>query len=746
MSGIALVLLDMGYKVSGSDIESSDLTEKIKADGGNIYEGHRASNLAKEVGLVVYSSSIPKENPEFKEALRRRIPVVQRAKVLGELLNRKKGIAVTGTHGKTTTTSLIATMFENLGKDPTVIIGGEVPLFKGNAKSGRGEYLVAEADESDGSFLHLKPFYSVITNIEMEHIDYYKTLGDAIACYSRFAGNTKKGGTLFFNHDDKNTARAIRNFTGRLRSFGFSDSSDIRPKNIRMNEFSSSYYCVYKGKTLGRVELSIPGRHNILNSLAAILVGLEAGFDFKNIAEAIKDFRGTKRRFDLRADADGVMLIDDYAHHPTEIRAVLDACNNWKNRRVIAVFQPHRYTRTLFLADEFGECFKGADTLILTDIYAASERPIKGVSVKNIYDKVKENGMKNVFMMKKEKIPGYILKMKKPGDMILVMGAGDVKEVSNILCENMNGTKGSSGKYKDELQKLIKGTIKFREPLSKHTTFRIGGPADYWVEPSDYKDLKSVLKFARSHKIPFFVLGGGSNVLARDMGFNGIIINLNAPYFKSVTFDGDMVKIGAGYGVPALVRLSCEKGLRGLESLVGIPGTVGGAICMNAGGWANPMFKNMGDVVRSLKVMDYEGNIKTLKREGLKFGYRTSNLNNCVILEAVLKLEKSKKDILVSSSSKFLKMKREKQVLDMPSAGCVFKNPVNFQLTCGQMIDMLGLKGKTVGGAQISEKHANFIINKKGAKCGDVLKLIEFVKDRVAKNYKVPLELEVKVI
>ena len=438
MSALAMILLKMGKVVSGSDLEPNNLTEKLIREGGKIFIGHDTCHLPSEAEVLVYSSAINNSNPEIIEARKRNIPIVKRAQALAEILNKKKGIAVTGTHGKTTTTSLVSVMLENCSFDPTAIIGGEIELLGGNAKFGKGEYVVAEADESDGSFLYLKPLYSVITNIDMEHVDYYGTIDDAINSYSAFANNLKNLGALLYNGEDENIKKMLKNFKGRGESFGFSKGSDIYPYDIKMSEFRSSFQCVYKNEIMGRVFLRIPGRHNILNSLAAILVGLKMGIKFEDITNSIKDFTGTKRRFHLRADTGGVMLIDDYAHHPTEIRAVLDACRNWKNRRLIVIFQPHRYTRTKFLAEEFGRCFKGADKLILTDIYAASEEPIEGVSVKNIYDRVKIYGVSDVTMMSKESVAEHIMGLKKRGDMILVLGAGDIKEVANELSERLN--------------------------------------------------------------------------------------------------------------------------------------------------------------------------------------------------------------------------------------------------------------------------------------------------------------------
>lgn len=746
MSGIAKVLLEMGYKVSGSDLELNSLTSKIESIGGRVFKGHRPSNISKDTSVLVYSSAVSRDNPEMEEARRRKIKIAHRAEVLAELFNKKKGIAITGTHGKTTTTSLASVMLESARLDPTVIIGGEVDQFEGNAGLGKGEYLVAEADESDSSFIHMKPFYAVITNIEMEHIDHYKSLGDIISSCRSFIGNLKKGGMVFYNRDDANCRAALKDFDGKSSSFGFSADADIYPVDIKMDGFKTKFKCIYKGSSLGEVELNIPGTHNVLNALAVILVGLNMGLKFKEMSRGIKGFRGAKRRFQLRARKDDIMLIDDYAHHPTEIRAVLDTCRNWKKKRLVAIFQPHRYTRTKALADDFGRCFSGVDRLILTDIYAANEDAIKGVSVRNIYDRVRAGGLDDVMVLKKEDIPDFVMKSKRRGDMIVVMGAGNIKDVADELAKRFNESVSRGDNIVKKFKKLVKGKVKIREKLSTHTSFKIGGSADIWVEPKNYRDLSNILAYARSSKTPVFIMGNGSNILASDKGYEGIVISLADDFFKNINIKGRRVHVGAGYSLSKLVRISCENGLGGLESLVGIPGTVGGAIYMNAGGSTNPVFKNIGDLVRSLKVMDFKGRMKTLPSKELKFGYRSSNLTSYVILEAALKLDSSDKCTLTSRCSQFLRMKSEKQTLDMPSAGCVFKNPSGSQFTCGQMIDMLGLKGKRIGGAEVSGKHANFIVNKGGATCGDVLGMIKLIKGKVKSNYGIDLELEIKVI
>lgn len=746
MSGVAYVLTEEGYKVSGSDRELSSITRKLQEMGADIYEGHRASNLPKETSILVYSSSISKDNPEIVEAKRRGIKIVHRAEALGSIFNKKRGVAVTGMHGKTTTASIIAVMLERSGLNPTAIIGGEVGYLGGNAKSGKGTYAVAEADESDSSFLRLKPYYAVITNIEPEHMDHYKDMDAIKRSFGSFIGNIKKGGMLFYNCDDPVLSELAGRSGRRSESFGYSDKADMRAGSVKLEGFNTSFDCIYKGKKLGRISFNIPGRHNVLNGLAAVLVGLKAGLKFGRIVKSLKSFDGAKRRFQLRCDKNGVMIVEDYAHHPTEIRSVLEACRAWKGKRVIAVFQPHRYTRTKILARDFGRCFAGADKVILTDIYAASEKPIEGVTVKTIYDQVRDTGFKDVVMLNKEEIASYVENMARPGDMVLILGAGDIKTVADDLASMLGGAAGPADGALKDLKKIVKGKVSAGDMLKDHTSFKIGGPADIWAEPKDPSDLRAVLRYVKKKGIPSFVIGNGSNVLASDTGFKGVVIALSSPYFKKLTITGTKVRAGAGHSLSGLVRAVCSRGLGGLESLVGIPGTVGGAVFMNAGGYSNPIYRNIGEFVTSVKAMDYDGAIRTIRKDDIDFGYRRSNLDRYVILEVSFDLVKSDRKTLDSNCSHFLNIKRTKQALDVPSAGCAFKNPPDFQFTCGQMIDMLGFKGRKIGGAEVSARHANFIVNRSEATCRDVLSLVNAIKKAVKENYGIDLELEIKVI
>ena len=438
MSGIAQLLLAQGAQVSGSDLKHSPLIEKLKGLGAEIFIGHSSSNV-HNADLVVYSSAVGQDNPELLAAHSRGIAVLRRAQALDALANQKKAIAVTGAHGKTTTTSLISHILVNCGLKPTVCVGGELFSLNGNALLGKGEYFVLEADESDGSFLSLNPLYSVVTNIDREHLDYYRDLEHIARTFQKYMSNTKDEGCIFFCQDDANLARIARSLDKRTFSFGLTPEADIFAKDIKIKGASSRFSCIYQDRNLGEVILQIPGRHNICNALAAVAVGLEVGLEFKPIQDALASYSGVRRRLQLKLDEKDILIFDDYAHHPTEIRATLEALKNFKHKRILAVFQPHRYTRTKFLMEEFGSCFKGVDYLIVTDIYAASEAPIAGVSAKGICQKAQEAKIKSVRFLSKEDILEHLLKEIQPGDLVAIMGAGDITRIADALAKRLKG-------------------------------------------------------------------------------------------------------------------------------------------------------------------------------------------------------------------------------------------------------------------------------------------------------------------
>lgn len=437
MSGIARILLSKGLKVSGSDIKETKLLEDLRQLGVDVYLGHSPSNI-KGANLVVYSSAVSKDNPEIKEAKKHNIVVIKRAQMLAQLMQEKQVITVTGAHGKTTTTSLVSHLLLEAGLSPTVAIGGILRNLDLNAYLGRSDFFVAEADESDGSFLYYNPEYSIITNIDYEHIDYYQSFGNLVEAFRKFLNNTKDNGCAFCCSDDVNLKKILNDYKKRFILFGLSKDAHIYPSEIDLDGLKSSFNCVYNNKLVDRFILPLGGMHNIVNALSVIGLGLELGIDLEIIKKALSTYKGAKRRLETKLDSSKVLVLDDYAHHPTEIKATLLTLKYLNRRRIIAVFQPHRYTRTKLLLEEFGRSFAHANIVIVTDIYPAGEKPIENISAISIVDSIKNGGHPDVRYLPKERIVKYLLKITKPEDLIITLGAGDITKISDELAQNFS--------------------------------------------------------------------------------------------------------------------------------------------------------------------------------------------------------------------------------------------------------------------------------------------------------------------
>jgi len=442
MSAIARVMLDMGYHVSGSDIIQKDLTDKLRAKGAEIFIGHNESNLSG-ADLVVFSSDIPKNNIELLEAERQNIPLIHRSEMLARLLNEKKGIAVAGAHGKTTTSSMIALMMERNQLDPTFVIGGEVTNIGSNAKAGNGDYVVAEADESDGTFLQYYPHIAVVTNIEADHLENYDGIFENLKkAYYTFLQQVRSDGLAVVGYDDPYIREMLPELKCQYITYGLDPNSDMVAKDLEFIDRTSSFTVVYRGETLGKIQLSVPGQHNILNALATVVVGVEAGIPFLGIAEALQEFTGAKRRFQVIGEYNQMTVIDDYAHHPTEIQATISAAKASK-KRIIAVFQPQRYTRTFFLLDAFSRAFSEADEVVITSIYSpAGDYHIEGIDAEKLVELIKKNSNeKSIFFPTKAEVLEYLKEVAKPNDLILTMGAGDIWKVAYQLAEDWKESK-----------------------------------------------------------------------------------------------------------------------------------------------------------------------------------------------------------------------------------------------------------------------------------------------------------------
>ncbi|MFC2168934.1 UDP-N-acetylmuramate--L-alanine ligase [Acidobacteriota bacterium] len=427
MNGIAEVLLNRGYKVSGSDMSQNQATRRLSSLGAHIFFGHKTGQV---IGADVTSSAIDEKNVEVVEARKQKIPIIPRAEMLAELMRMKNGIAIAGSHGKTSTTSMIAEVLELAGLDPTIIVGGRLNTIGAHAKLGEGDFIVAEADESDRSFLYLSPFIAVLTNLDEEHLDQYKTVDEIKKTFVNFANKVPFFCPVVLCLDDANLQSLIPMLERRIITYGFSAQADIFAREPVFSDFSSTSTLYLKGEKVGQLKLNVPGIHSILNAMAAIAVGIDLNIPVDTILEALQKYSGIGRRFELKTTINDIMVVEDYAHHPTEIKATLEAAQGGWNRRIVAVFQPHRYSRLSFLMKEFGTAFNQADVLIISEVFPAGEQPIQDVSGKNLCKEIQEFGHKHVYFEAEiKKIPSLIKKLVKPNDLVLIMGAGSINSI-----------------------------------------------------------------------------------------------------------------------------------------------------------------------------------------------------------------------------------------------------------------------------------------------------------------------------
>lgn len=454
MSGIAEVLINLGYQVTGSDLKESEVSKRLAELGGRIFYGHRPEQVG-DAEVVVISSAVREDNPEVLEARRRKILVIPRAEMLAELMRLKHSIAVAGSHGKTTTTSMIATILHQAGLDPTAVIGGKLDSFGSGARLGTGDLMVVEADESDGSFLKLRPVIAVVTNVDREHLDHYGTFESLQASFLRFANEVPFYGLCVICTD----CQVLRGMAGAIErryvTYGVANDAEFRAVEIAQEKSGCGFDVIHQGRKLGRIVLGVPGRHNAVNALAAIAVAFELGVDYETAAKALANFKGVNRRFQVKGEAGGVTVVDDYGHHPTEIQATLAAASDWRPEkggqlpgRIVCGFQPHRYTRTKILGEEFAAAFDQAQVLVVTEIYSAGEEPIAGVSGRTLFDRIalhrSARGLETLFCATLAEMESALEKLLKPGDLFITVGAGNIWQAGEEVLKRISkriGTK-----------------------------------------------------------------------------------------------------------------------------------------------------------------------------------------------------------------------------------------------------------------------------------------------------------------
>jgi UDP-N-acetylmuramate--alanine ligase len=751
MSGLGHLLLDLGYKISGSDLAMNEEAEQLRSRGGQIFVGHDGAQVrSAPPALVIYSSAIRPDNPELLAAQEMGIPLARRGVVLAALARRQRGLCVAGMHGKTTTTALLAFALEQLQLKPSYAIGAVTSQLSPHARlvPNAEAFFIAEVDESDGTLREFQPEHAIVLNVDEEHLDYYSGLDSICLEFQQFALQTT--GQLVFCADDP---RLVKLFTGRPRavSYGFDQGADYRVELKRDTgksaeqkfQLTSEFQIWHQGQSLGEFSIRLVGAQNISNAAAVVALLHELRIEPAKIAESIRDFHGAQRRQQELYRDEHCRIFDDYGHHPTEIRATLKALRSLSPRRLLVAFQPHRYSRTQQLLQQFATCFQDADRLWLTEIYAASEPRIEGITGQTLADAIRAQGKAVEYVSSLAALPASVQAAVQPGDLVLFIGAGDITKAAHALADQLRrDAAGTSEKIWASLSaRLAPATVVRRdELLAKRTTLRVGGRADFYVEPASEAELATVLRFCQEESLPFLILGRGSNLLVQDRGIRGVVICLAHPQFSRLEVRGDELHCGAGTKLKAVAVEAKRNGLTGLEFLEGIPGSVGGALRMNAGAMGGWMFK----AVQSVRFMDFSGQVHECPAGEVSVEYRNCPFFKAhIALGAVLKGEPAPREIIAEKMNACSKKRWGSQPA-APSAGCIFKNPNT--VSAGRLIEELGLKGMRVGGAVISTVHGNFIVNEGNATARDVLTLIEIVKARAKTARGIELETEVEIV
>jgi len=732
MSGIAALLLELRHEVSGSDKVSTVETVRLQRLGLHFHQQHRAED-ARDAELVVFSSAIKINNPILVSARDSEKPVARRAEALAAIMHDKRAVLIAGMHGKTTTSAMAAHVLREAGVHPSHYVGAEIPILGNNAHwDPRGEYFVAEGDESDGTLRCFHPERTLILNIEEEHLDFYADLAAIKKVFAQLIDQTS--GTIFYNVDDPNSASLCAARSDAI-SYGFSEKAYYRGVDVELRDFAS-VFCVYRrGEKLGEVTLNVSGLHNVQNALGVIALASELAVPFDKIAASLRKFEHARRRFEIKYASDRFLLVDDYAHHPTEIRATLRTAKSIRRPRLLTMFQPHRFSRTKALRREFGSAFDDADRIVITDVYPASETPILGISGQTIVDEIARHGHRCVnYQPRLEWVHRDVGNMLESGDLVVSLGAGNIHEQLSILAADLV--------IAEKLKAIVgeQGDVRLYEPLSKHTTLRVGGPAQFWVEPRDENAFATLIRFCRKEGLPLFVIGRGSNLLVRDGGICGVVVHPSGGDFAKIDVHSNEITAGVGAKLREVAYAGKAVGLGGLEWMEGIPGAVGGSLRMNAGAMGSQTFEN---VVR-IRYLDANGQPHTKTRDESEVHYRNFPLlENNFAVSAAFRGHPAPAEEIVRK----LEASQEKRRTTQPaakSAGCIFKNPDS--CPAGKLVDELGLKNSCVGRARVSEVHGNFIVNDGGATAADMLELIEQIKSAARTKRGIELETEVQIV
>ncbi len=738
MCGLASMLIAAGHKVSGSDLKPSNVSRDLEEEGLTFTHPQLVDEAAGADG-VVYSSAVKAGNPAYDSAVNAGIPMIHRAECLAALLNGKRGIVVAGTHGKTTTTGMLAYLLRGAGRDPSFYVGASVPSLGRSAAPGTGELFVAEGDESDGTLVNYRPEISILLNVEADHLDHYGAGEEGIQglhkVFTRLVKQTS--GTVVYCADDAG-ASIFGELHDRTISYGLTGKAKVHAEDTKLLPGSSEFTVVAHGKKLGKISLGLAGSHNVQNALGAIATALHLGVEFPQIVESLATYSGASRRFETKLRTEHYRVIDDYGHHPTEVKATLAAAAGIGGKRLLCVFQPHRYSRTKALMADFATAFSDADHVWIAPVYAASEAPIEGATGESLANAISDAGHQSVFPVSSlDAATAAAGNAARPGDVILILGAGNVGTVAPALASDL----GLLSRLTDALDSEP-ARLRLYEPMAQHTTLRVGGRAQFWLRTETEAGFQRALKFLHAETIPVRVIGRGSNLLVRDGGIAGAVIQPAKGEFDQITYNPDgTITAGAGVRFKKLASAAATAGIGGFEWMEGIPGNVGGSLRMNAGAMGIETF----DQVVSMRTISPNGEITERQRDEIEAHYRSvPELVTNYALSATFKGQPDSKESIQRKLEES-KLKRKTGQPIAASAGCIFKNPAP-EIPAGKLVDELGLKGHRIGKAEVSQIHANFITNTGQSSAADVLSLIKEIRTRAKKERNLELQTEVEIL
>jgi len=730
MTPLADIFVDLGHEVTGSDLKEAP--ERLRDRGVRIAIGHRAENLGR-AEVVIASAAVPESNPEWAEAGRKGIPCLRRIEVLAQLATLKKLVAVLGSHGKTTTSTMLAHIWKEAGQDPCFYLGGYAPSLGASGAWKSGAWLVAEVDESEGAPAQLKPAAAILLNADHEHADRYANEQAVVEAYRKVLGQVS--GPLVVVAKEEKAAMEASNAHAAKKTFGWEKSGADYTGTWKGEDKDGVSFAAKKGsEDLGVFRVAAPGRHNAGNALGALALAREAGLDVEKIRKGLAAFRRADRRFEIVLSTPDLEVVDDYAHHPREVSATIEAAKARGRKRVVAIFQPHRHTRLSTFLGGFVEALARADAVVVLPVYSAGEKAIEGSGSAVLATRLAEAKVPVEVANSMAEARTILGRIWQEGDLFLVMGAGDSTHLAHRIA-------GEAPLFL-EIRQLVagQGDVRWYEPMHKHTTIRIGGPAQVWFEPDSEESLARVVRHCAGKKISLTVIGRGSNLLVRDGGLPGVSVNLGKPGLSKIEAVDGKIRAGAGARLKQIVAAAKAAGIGGLEFMEGIPGALGGAMRMNAGAMDSWTF----EVVEAVRVMDRNGNVKEVPAAEFEVKYRkVPRLETDIAVGGVLKGNAVQSEEIAERLKKYSRKRWDSQPA-APSAGCIFKNAAT--IPAGKLIDELGLKDTAVGGARISPVHGNFIVNQGGAKAADVLALMDKVRARAKADRGIELEPEVIVL